>query len=633
MVIIFDEVHRGLSKFVNKQTGSRMIEIKYKIRDFHSHPIDTVERRKRSWRYDIIETLQKSFMKANRNHDDFLYRTGAIYYTKKLSRRGELEILPINNDNSYRQTMMDTLDNLDFMVFDSIDELYVNNFYVYIAKKPTTSRSRVGHDDHNDCLYNALAMAVNFDIDRLPKRINKAWKLKKHFGYDRDDMVDVKHVLPELRNLFKYHSINVIGDYENIQESKQYNITLKVKGGHIKNVNSKEFNYQYYCNTGKILMYKFKYDDETVETYDGETYITIDMKDYESKVKKNYGYVKCKCESDDNLKDKYAEYIKMADHFKAENKMIDFYSSPIVSHVSFKLWYNLTKDLKTPDKILEIEQSPLSQSNRGGLHYGKRPTDDGRYYEYDMTNFYLSMMQNPKFTFPSKQPDTVRYMSTKDLFELKYIPYGIYKSKITGHSIYIPKSMCDTYQWHNNYSLQIAQLEGLTIEMYDEDEAANCLLYTKERVNGSIAFKKYAEIVNGIKERNRGKEYYDRSKLLCTSLWGSLCEKNKTIKIHDNADDIIVNSIEDFNTIKKIIYTKNKTIIKKSVIGDKLFKTDYCRVGTFLTGFCRLQLYKIMKEQFKNDDIKYINTDGFVVTKKLDEKYLGTEIGKFKQII
>jgi hypothetical protein len=40
-----------------------------------------------------------------------------------------------------------------------------------------------------------------------------------------------------------------------------------------------------------------------------------------------------------------------------------------------------------------------------------------------------------------------------------------------------------------------------------------------------------------------------------------------------------------------------------------------------------------MKEQFKNDDIKYINTDGFVVTKKLDEKYLGTEIGKFKHII
>jgi hypothetical protein len=133
MEIVFDEVHRGLSKFVIKQTGRRIIEMKYKIHDFHNHPIDTDEQSKKSWRRGIIHILQESYKEGNKNHEDYLYCISAMYHTKKGSKTGE--ITHIDNDNSYYKMNMDSLDNLDFMRFDNMNNLYVKNFYVYIVKK------------------------------------------------------------------------------------------------------------------------------------------------------------------------------------------------------------------------------------------------------------------------------------------------------------------------------------------------------------------------------------------------------------------------------------------------------------------------------------------------------------------
>ena len=39
-----------------------------------------------------------------------------------------------------------------------------------------------------------------------------------------------------------------------------------------------------------------------------------------------------------------------------------------------------------------------------------------------------------------------------------------------------------------------------------------------------------------------------------------------------------------------------------------------------------------MKTNFNDEEILYINTDAVISTKPLDNKYIGTDIGKFKQI-
>jgi IS1 family transposase len=103
------------------------------------------------------------------------------------------------------------------------------------------------------------------------------------------------------------------------------------------------------------------------------------------------------------------------------------------------------------------------------------------------------------------------------------------------------------------------------------------------------------------------------------------------VKAYNNNEDIEVKNLDDFDSIHKIIYGRTSTVIKKQCI-DKIFKSDFARIGSFLTGFCRLQLYKILKENFKDSEVKYINTDGFIVTKELPEKYIGSEMGKFKRV-
>jgi hypothetical protein len=64
----------------------------------------------------------------------------------------------------------------------------------------------------------------------------------------------------------------------------------------------------------------------------------------------------------------------------------------------------------------------------------------------------------------------------------------------------------------------------------------------------------------------------------------------------------------------------------------KKLKTPYGRFGCFITSFCRLQLYNILeKSKINLDNIKVINTDGFVLQhQKLPNNIMGTEHGQFK---
>jgi hypothetical protein len=259
MGLVINEIQRKLTNFRNRQTGQKIISIKYEIPDFEEYPLDTSTRKQKSYRKDIITSLQNAYMKINKNYDDFKYCIGAQYFTKTLTEKGDMKIQKLFIDNCFVKTRSTDLFELDFSYFDSVDDLFVNTFYVYIAKKPIVKKSKVGKDDeHNDCLFRALVMAVN-DRDNLPKCINRGHKLKQFLGYERDDLIDIKESLPALREIFKNHSsITVIGDYENIpKEKKQNNINLRVSGNHIKLVQSKSY-FHLYSKSGNVLIKKYQ---------------------------------------------------------------------------------------------------------------------------------------------------------------------------------------------------------------------------------------------------------------------------------------------------------------------------------------------------------------------------------------
>ena len=68
-----------------------------------------------------------------------------------------------------------------------------------------------------------------------------------------------------------------------------------------------------------------------------------------------------------------------------------------------------------------------------------------------------------------------------------------------------------------------------------------------------------------------------------------------------------------------------------SVDYEKYFKTNYARVGTFLTSFCRLNLAKTILSTVKDiTNVKRIHTDSFTTINEEYKHLLGSEIGKFK---
>jgi hypothetical protein len=68
----------------------------------------------------------------------------------------------------------------------------------------------------------------------------------------------------------------------------------------------------------------------------------------------------------------------------------------------------------------------------------------------------------------------------------------------------------------------------------------------------------------------------------------------------------------------------NKTRVDSCKIG-KLFKTDYARIGPFITSFGRFHMLRSLLAHI--DSVVYIHTDGFVSTKQIPELKIGKEMG------
>ena len=446
MKLNIKSLNEGLTNFINRETGKRGYYYKFQIKGFEQFPLDDNET---SYREKITDALKKKFKTENgKRIKDYRFCTAAEYYTKTYNLfTGKYSVGKLYGDGKLIKTKLTTIDKLDFCYFDSINSLLVDTFYVYIFRFDEDGK-KVGNSDSNDCLYNALSFSVNNDKSLLPKKINSPSKLKRYFNYERDEKVDIEEVLPELRKLFKKTTITVVGDYEHIPtDKKQLNITLRVTNGHIKLVHSKTRFIMPSMNT-KTEIVSMAHCGEDVKIYNGSSIKSIDYDAYD-KFKNDFKIVKVIANNADELKQKYDDYIKKIEHYKSRSKFIDFSKSSYTSHIAYQIWSNFTKDIKEPEELLTIEHYACRQSNRGGLHYGSK-TKEG--FDYDQNNFYLHYMMSNAFTYPNKQPDEQIHMTTDELNKREFFQYGLYKCKITGSSIYVPKSMCNTYQWHNHFN-------------------------------------------------------------------------------------------------------------------------------------------------------------------------------------
>jgi predicted house-cleaning NTP pyrophosphatase (Maf/HAM1 superfamily) len=160
----------------------------------------------------------------------------------------------------------------------------------------------------------------------------------------------------------------------------------------------------------------------------------------------------------------------------------------------------------------------------------------------------------------------------------------------------------------------------MNVELIQDDEP-NALLYdSKSRTYGHRAYENTIKYLFDLKDKCK---YVKR---ILSSFWGSMMEKNKrTVILSDTevdiTDDKEICGIRKYDNCTKVKYLKT----------DKIFKTDYARVGAFLTSYCRLQMQKFITKNFDDENVIRIHTDSVtVLSQKLDKKLISNDIGAFK---
>ncbi|MDR3596649.1 hypothetical protein, partial [Clostridium sp.] len=324
---------------------------------------------------------------------------------------------------------------------DSISDIYVKEFMLFFqpSKYQKVKSYSAGTDKHNDCFYNCILQAHNFDKEMLPKKIREPHKLKSVFGYERDEKIplDDPALLIECESLLKC-SFQIVGDYQYSSKIiKHKNILLQYKDEHVKLLcndekkNTKGLHFKE-VKPNEVIMYCFEKNtfqkDSKIKIYkDSKTEIVTE--EQRNEMKESNKYIMVKCEPNDNLAKQYARYIKKADYFKDKTKgLINYYKSSYEALLSLDLWRAKSVHCAKHEEIQLWEQFPLRQALLGGCHYAEAGKHKNC-IDYDMNIMYLHYMSSPKFSFPTKQ-GTLQYLSTKELNDIGFFKFGLYKCTI-----------------------------------------------------------------------------------------------------------------------------------------------------------------------------------------------------------
>ena len=448
------------------------------------------------------------------NNENFLYATNAriLNLQNKTFFSGWRDINDINIQPNY------FIDSGDLNLFTRFVSLYII--------KKSNKIVKVGNDQHNDCLFNSLAMAFEYN---LPKIINKPWKFKKYFDVERDDKIILTNdVFKKLEDILKC-SFCVSGNFEyTSDEIKKFNINLNVKDEHIK----------LKCNKGrdtrlrskKIIPVKFV--NEKIYCLFDDSVLELDNPAY-NKIIDDSEILILKCLPEDDLQIKYNDYIQKADNLIIKSKgLINYYKSCHPSDITYDIYKQTTRYINTIDRLDEFEQTIVDWAYHGGIHYTK-PSDElihGKFYDVDMNSCYLYYISNSNFNFPVTKPE-YKIFEKNEFNNLKFYPYGYYFVVFDGiHPYFNIKPNINA--WCTHHDLNMAKL--LKINFSIVEGKTNALLYGSKNLMKGVVFEKYVNTIYDLKKQ--GEPVKD-----LTMLHGVFSQKISKIKrvIDDESIDIL----------------------------------------------------------------------------------------------
>ena len=484
---------------------------------------------------------------------------------------------------------------------------HIDSFNIYIA---LGNRDVGGDDDKfNDCLYNCLKYYI-FNIEEYFKSPSE---FKTFLGLKRADKVPLS-CIDKIEEELKNFQINVRGDYirpSMIKSEKQININL------VNEHYSVEIE-----NPNRLLKFR-KYNEKTILLFDKKEMVVCDGNNTwkitkEEKRKMYYDYnskyiliERGEPEKDEEgkkiqitIEQEYKELIEIADTLKRESKgMINLYKTGSNHDTALNLFDRISKFLN-PESILQDEAQWLNYSFQGGIIWAEKY--EGEMYKYDVKSLYPYLMTLSSLKFPVKRGE----FKIIDDFG-KFVEFGIYRCIVHKSE---DENLNRLFKFNNsNYYTSIdifnAKELKLNVELIKDDKP-NFLYYTRDKlITFGEVFNNYIDLLFPLKEKK-----VKFSKAILNILWGALCEKDKiktfitdSFKMEEDEDILeIYPTINDDGHIIKTIKINN------------MYKTSYARLGTFLTSQARRHMAKLALPH--KDDIKRIQTDGFLITKSIHNK-------------
>lgn len=489
---------------------------------------------------------------------------------------------------------------------------FYSKFLIYLIIKP---KPIGGNSKNNDCLFECLDFYLH---DRNPWA--NGGTLKQYLGLKRNDKIPIT-LIPKVEEKLKTFQINIIGDYVYSSQIKSNKIiSLKLQDEHYtvnRNVdNSKmDMGIIHYKEKKIMLFDKVKY--EGYNGYEIKKFTT--KKEYYEYLYKSE-YVLINREYNNNkltIQQEYDELIQTANELKKHsNGVINLYKTGDYKNTALNLFDRYTKYILNPETISQDEFIWLRNSTMGAVIFSEKYEGPG--YKYDVKSMYPSIYRSTN-KFPVKRGE-FRTLTDKELNEMKYYQFGIYRCKIYRSDDNNTNKLFkfNKLHYYPHTSLEHAKSLNLKIELIQDDKPNN-LYYEREKLIGfNEVFTEYTNFLFSLKEKK-----VPKAKLLLNIIWGALTQIQKINHIirentttHINEDEQIISIFPD---------RKNEDIIIVKTYNQKnIYTTNFGRLQPFILARGRFMISEIMKPI--KDKIIRCHTDGFISTTDKDIKH-GSKIG------
>jgi len=482
-----------------------------------------------------------------------------------------------------------------------------NNFALVAMIKPKRGKA----DDDNNCMYNAIVEGLG-GLEYVPcvRLRNNKYYLQERLKLNIYGGISIDYI-PKIEELVGIN-IFVTGDYQHVSECKYMKtVRLELIGGHYSVEESDELKKMLIKGYRKknYRIKTFNVENNNVTMFDGKEITEMSYPDFAEYRNKNSfinSFIQC---YNGDIKSEYADYVKKSNElYETTDGLLSLFKARRMADISKYLFYKKCNTAVIPDHINGTEAAFLDIL--GGIMYCEKGRHEN-VTDYDINSMYPAIMQS-KIKFPIKEG---KYVRLEQLPAAKDIKYGIYRVHIKSGHKYFRYNDNNRY---THYDVKMAINMGLDIKL---KSGVNALIYDNEHLEyASVIFKPFVDYCFKLKQ-----DGVAVAKPILNTLWGALCEKNKIkeyVKIGEEFD------LHRDKIVTKIVSNNERSIVH-FVWKNKQFKTNYARIGPFLTSCARSKLHYAVKDHI--DDIVHIHTDGFVLKgDKVPKNKITDNIGDWK---